>query len=73
LLRDLKAEHATFFEYALGLARSHRAYFLGLGLGTEQEQRLAATAAESLVEVDALERAPAPPFEAYLRGYFADV
>jgi glutamate--cysteine ligase len=73
VLRDLKTEHATFFEYALGLARSHRDYFLGLQLGAAQGRRLADLAVESLAEVDALERAPAPPFEAYLRGYFADV
>jgi glutamate--cysteine ligase len=73
VLRDLKTEHATFFEYALSLARSHREYFLGLGLSAEQERRLADLAAESLAEAEALERAPGPPFEAYLRGYFADV
>jgi glutamate--cysteine ligase len=73
VLRDLKTERVTFFEYALGLARSHREYFLGLELGAEQGQRLADLAVESLAEVEALERAPAPPFEAYLRDYFADV
>ena len=73
LLRDLKTERATFFEYALGLARSHREYFLGLELGAEQARRLADLAVESLAEAEALERAPAPPFEVYLRGYFADV
>ena len=73
LLRDLKAERATFFEYALGLARGHRDYFLGLGLGAEQERRLEDLAAESLVEAAALERASAPSFDDYLRGYFADV
>ena len=73
LLRDLKTERATFFEYALKLARSHREYFLGLELGAEQGRRLADLAVESLAEAEALERAPAPPFEAYLRGYFADV
>ena len=73
LLRDLRAERATFFEYTLALARGHRDYFLGLGLGAEQERRLEDVAAESLAEVAALESAPAPPFDAYLRGYFADV
>jgi len=73
VLRDLKTERATFFEYALQLARSHREYFLGLELGAEQDRRLADLAVESLAEAEALERAPAPPFEAYLRGYFADV
>jgi len=73
LLRDLRAERATFFEYAFGLARDHRDYFLGLGLGAEQERRLEDVAAESLAEAAALERAPAPPFDAYVRAYFADV
>ena len=73
LLRDLKAEHATFFEYALALAHGHREYFLGLGLGAEQERRLEDLAAESLAEVAVLERVPSPPFDAYLRGYFADL
>ncbi len=73
VLRDLKAERVSFFEYALGLARSHREYFLGLELGAEQARRFADLAVESLAEADALELAPAPPFDAYLRGYFADV
>jgi len=73
VLRDLRTTRATFFEYALGLARSHREYFLGLELGAEQAQRLTNLAAESLAEAEALERAPAQPFETYLRGYFADV
>jgi hypothetical protein len=68
----LKTERATFFEYALKLARSHREYFLGLELG-EQGRRLTDLTVESLAEAEALERAPGPPFEAYLRGYFADV
>jgi glutamate--cysteine ligase len=73
LLRDLKAERATFFEYTLGLARDHREYFRSLSLGAEQEQRLEHIAAESLAEVESLERGPSPPFDEYLRGYFADV
>lgn len=73
LLGDLQAERATFFDYALELAHSHRDYFLGLGLGIEQERRLEDLAAESLAEAAALEHAPSPPFDAYLRGYFADV
>ena len=73
VLRDLKAARATFFEYALGLAHSHREYFLALQLGAEQARRLADAAVESLAEAEALEHAPAQPFEAFLRGYFADV
>jgi hypothetical protein len=60
VLRDLRTERATFFEYALKLARSHREYFLGLELGAEQGRRLADLAVESLAEAEALERAPAP-------------
>jgi glutamate--cysteine ligase len=73
LLRDLAHEHATFFEYALGLARSHRDYFLALGVGANDERRLEDLAAESLGEIAELERRPAPPFDEYLREYFAAV
>jgi glutamate--cysteine ligase len=73
LLEALRREQASFFEYTLSLARSHAAYFRALTLGAEREAALAATAARSLEEADALARAQAPSFEAYLRDYFAAV
>jgi glutamate--cysteine ligase len=73
LLRDLAHERATFFEYALELARSHREYFLTLGVGAEQERSLDELAAESLAETEELERRPALPFDEYLQRYFAAV
>jgi len=73
LLRDLNTERATFFEYALRLARDHRDYFLRLGIGPERERWLEDLGAESLAEATALERAPSQAFDAYLRAYFADV
>jgi glutamate--cysteine ligase len=71
VLRDLERERATFFEYALSLARSHRAYFLELGLGAEQERRLDDLAARSLEHAAALERESTQSFDDYLREYFA--
>jgi glutamate--cysteine ligase len=73
LLRDLAEERATFFEYALGLARSHRDYFSSLAIDADQERRLTQLAAESLSETEALVRRPAPSFDEYLRAYFASV
>jgi glutamate--cysteine ligase len=73
VLRDLEREHATFFEYALSLARNHRAYFLELGLSAEQERRFDGLAAQSLENVAALERESTQSFGDYLRDYFASV
>jgi glutamate--cysteine ligase len=67
VLRDLRRERATFFEYAFGLARSHHTYFLELPLGAEQEQRLDRLAAESLARAAALERGQTQSFADYLR------
>jgi glutamate--cysteine ligase len=73
VLRDLAREQATFFEYALALARSHHEYFLALGLSAEQERRLDELAAQSLADAAALERERTPSFDDYLRDYFASV
>ena len=73
VLRDLERERATFFEYALALARSHHAYFLELGLGAEQERRLDDLAARSLAEAEVLERDRTQSFDEYLGAYLARV
>jgi glutamate--cysteine ligase len=73
LLHDLAQERATFFEYALGLARSHRDYFSSLAIDLEQDRRLVDLAAQSLAETETLERRPAPSFDEYLEAYFASV
>jgi glutamate--cysteine ligase len=73
LLRDLAQEGATFFEYGLGLARDHAAYFAKLGLTGDRERVLNETAARSHAEAAGLERAAAPSFDEYLRAYFAAV
>jgi glutamate--cysteine ligase len=73
LLQDLAEERATFFEYALGLARSHRDYFASLAIDADQDRRLAELAVKSLAETAALEQGPAPSFDEYLKAYFASV
>jgi len=71
LLAALATEQASFFEYSLGLARSHAAYFRDFALSTERERVLEATARRSLEEAEALVRHDTRPFAAYLEDYFA--
>jgi glutamate--cysteine ligase len=73
LLAALKRDKASFFEYTLRLAHDHAAYFRELALAPEREEALAATAARSLEEAQALVTKDSRPFEAYLRDYFAAV
>jgi glutamate--cysteine ligase len=73
LLAALKRDQASFFEYTLGLARDHAAYFRELSLAPEREAALAATAARSLEEAQALIHKDPRSFEAYLQDYFAAV
>ncbi len=71
LLDALTREQASFFEYTLGLARTHAAYFREFPLAPERELALDDLARRSLEEADALARAPGPSFEDYLSRYFA--
>lgn len=73
LIEDLRVNDTSFFEYGLGLARSHHAYFLSLPLTSEKAQLLADAAAESLQEVAALEARADVPFDEYLRRHAAIV
>ncbi|HUQ53088.1 MAG TPA: glutamate--cysteine ligase, partial [Gammaproteobacteria bacterium] len=72
LLAALKSEQASFFEYTLGLARSHAAYFRDFALAEEREELLLETARRSHEEADALVAKDPRSFEAYLRDYFAE-
>jgi glutamate--cysteine ligase len=71
LLRALRSEQASFFEYTLGLARSHAAYFRDFELAASREQELAETARRSLEEAEALAANDQRPFGDYLRDYFS--
>jgi glutamate--cysteine ligase len=72
LLAALKSEQASFFEYTLGLARSHAAYFRDFALSAEREQVLEAVARRSLEEAEALARQDSRSFEVFLRDYFSE-
>jgi glutamate--cysteine ligase len=72
LLAALKSERASFFEYTLGLARSHAAYFRDCALADGREQLLVETARRSLEEAEALVARDPRSFEEYLRDYFAE-
>jgi glutamate--cysteine ligase len=71
LLAALRAEQASFFEYTLGLARSHAAYFRDFDLAAAREQGLTDTAQRSLEEAETLARQDSVPFADYLREYFS--
>jgi glutamate--cysteine ligase len=71
LLTALRTEQASFFEYTLGLARAHAAYFRDFALSAEREQALAETARRSLEEAAALPAKDPRPFAEYLHAYFA--
>ena len=71
LLAALRTEQASFFEYTLGLARSHAAYFRDFALDPEREQALAETARRSLEEAEALPGKDSRSFADYLRDYFS--
>lgn len=72
LLAALRSERASFFEYTLGLARTHGAYFRDFALGAAREQALVETARRSLDDTEALAAKDSRPFADYLRGYFAE-
>jgi len=71
LLAALRTEQASFFEYTLGLARSHAAYFRDFALDLEREKALAETARRSLEEAEALPGKDSRSFADYLRDYFS--
>ena len=71
LLAALQSERASFFEYTLGLARSHAAYFRDFALAPERELQLQDVARRSLEEAEALADGDNQSFEAYLQSYFA--
>jgi glutamate--cysteine ligase len=71
LLAALKSEQASFFEYTLGLARSHAAYFRDFAVAPERELQLQDVARRSLEEAEALAAGDRGSFETYLQDYFA--
>jgi hypothetical protein len=68
----LQSEQASFFEYTLGLARSHAAYFRDFALAPERERMLEDVARRSLEEAEVLAAGDKRSFAAYLQGYFAE-
>jgi glutamate--cysteine ligase len=72
LLAALASEQASFFDYSLGLARSHAAYFHDFALAADREQALEDVARRSLAEAEALAHDQTRSFEVYLRDYFAE-
>jgi glutamate--cysteine ligase len=72
LLAELSAGE-SFFDLALRMSATHKAYFLDLYPPNEERLReFAAEAAESLAAQQAIEAADRGTFEEYLARYFAD-
>ena len=72
LLAELSAGE-SFFDLALRMSATHKAYFLDLYPPNEERLReFAAEAAESLAAQQAIEAADRGTFEEYLGRYFAD-
>jgi glutamate--cysteine ligase len=72
ILETLARRRESFFDFALRLSRRHKAYFDSLPPPQpEVGERLAAEARASHERQDEIERAPQPPFEEYLRRYYA--
>jgi glutamate--cysteine ligase len=72
ILATLTRRRESFFEFALRLSERHKAYFASLPPpAAEIEAQLEAEVRASLERRRAIEESPQPPFEAYLRQYYA--
>lgn len=69
LLGTLRGANASFFEYGLEQAVRQRRYFQARAPDPVSRASMIETVERSLAEVAALEAAPQPPFEDYLRAY----
>jgi len=72
LLNEMRTTGESFFRLARRISADHKQYFLELHAPDEARMReFEAEAAESLAAQAALEAKQQPPFEEYLRTYFA--
>lgn len=72
LLQELRDSKSSFFEFALDLARRHKAYFSSIApMPPERAQRMEKEAVESIQRQRDIEAADDMSFEDYLARYFA--
>ena len=70
VLAELSATGESFLELALRMSKTYKQYFTELEVSNEERfGAFRAAAEESLEEQEAIEAAPAPPFDVYLAGY----
>lgn len=69
LLRTLRDEGLSFFEYGRRAAERQQRYFSERGLAPRKRAELEEIAARSLEQAAAMESRPQPPFEAFLSRY----
>ena len=73
LLREMRDTGESFFEFALRVSKTYKAYFTELKPPDEARLREFTAEAETSLEAQArLEAAPQPPFRDYLATYLAD-
>ena len=72
ILETLESREESFYRFAMNQALAHRDHFLARPLSAAEREPLAALAAQSLGEQQALESSPQLPFEEYLGHYYED-
>jgi glutamate--cysteine ligase len=73
MLASMREREQGFLEFTLDVSKAHHEYFRALPLADAPARELHELARRSLEEARAMEADPQPPFQDYLRAYFAEV
>lgn len=71
VLMTMRANHESFFDFAMRMAEEHRAYFAARPLSEPQRRLFEDWAKQSHLQQQALEASDTMPFEEYLRRYLS--
>lgn len=71
MLREMRANRETFYEFALRMSQQHRQYFASRQLSADRLDFFRNEATNSLRKQRELEESDNQTFEEFLRGYFA--
>jgi glutamate--cysteine ligase len=72
ILGELEASRSSFFEFAHGMAKCHRDYFVSIAsLGDERADKFREEAADSLRRQEEIEASDTMSLDEYLQKYFA--
>ena len=73
ILAAMREREQGFLEFTLDVSKAHHEYFRSMPLADAPAQELRELARQSLEQARTLEADAEPPFEDYLRAYFAEV